>query len=191
MCKDKKTPASSNGKALNREQKINEVMDKLPYDITDDIKQALRSLVEKTIDNITDINNLDLTKFVEFLEKNKINPTDAAVQSSFIATTIMPNAAVGLEALAFMIPGVAIACAIVVSATGFVAFINDKLTIQDAEIIPTPKQKEREQFDPALQGIKTWSAAKEYEAGLRMALNKEDEHRLQQEVRDQRGSSLF
>jgi ribA/ribD-fused uncharacterized protein len=169
-------PASSDGKALNREQKINEVMNKLPYDITDDIKQALRSLVEKTIDNITDINNLDLTKFVEFLEKNKIGTTDAAVQSSFIATTIMPNAAVGLEALAFMIPGAAIACAIVVSATGLIAFINYNLTTQDAEIIPinrnelTEEEKEKKQFDPALQAIETWSAAEKHKEGLKRAV---------------------
>lgn len=112
-------------------------------DCLDDLNNLILSILDRTSDSLTNIDTFNLDEFKKFLEKNNSSIEDAAAQSSFL-TTIVPEIAGGLEAIAFMMPGALIMCAIVLSAAGTVAFINYNLTTKDAEIIPINKDELKE-----------------------------------------------
>lgn len=122
------------------EKKIRDFLDSINSDAepecSKDLEGFLRSILNHMVDKAISIDSLDLETFKKFLEKNKSSIEDALVQSSLTFTTFTPEAVEGLQALAFMMPGAAIMCFIVVSAAGAATFINYNLTTKDAEIIP-------------------------------------------------------
>lgn len=135
------------------EKKIREILDSINSDAepecSKDLEGFLRSILNHMADKAISIDSLDLEAFKKFLEKNKSSIEDALAQSSLALTTITPEAVEGLQALAFMIPGAAIMCFIVVSAAGAATFINYNLTTKDAEIIPLTENELTEKEEKA------------------------------------------
>lgn len=131
------------------EKKIREILDSINSNAEPECSKDLEGFLNHMVDKAISIDSLDLEAFKKFLEKNKSSIEDALVQSSFTFTTFTPEAVEGLQALAFMMPGAAIMCFIVVSAAGAATFINYNLTTKYAETIPLTNNKLTEEEEKA------------------------------------------